>query len=179
MDIILDPPRAAGPIGIGMPFVEAELVLHSLEGYRPPASGVRVNAGFADFDSGLSASLGRGQDGNVETVEVYKPGRDVAVFFRGISIFDIPAEEVIRQLSEIAAIQVEDDGMRVLAPELVLSLWRSVLPDGPDDEDGRYFEAVLVAAPGYYDRSAEPRSADDSSAKRTSGSSNDGQAFLF
>ncbi|GII23292.1 hypothetical protein [Planosporangium mesophilum] len=150
MDLVLGPLRAAGPIRIGMPFAEAERVLHSLEGYRPPAPGERVNAGFADFESGLSVSVGRGRDGNVEAVEVYGPSRDVTVLYRDIAVFDFPAEEVIRRLSEIAPIQVEDDGMRVLAPELLLSLWRSVLPEGPDDEDGRYFEAALVAVPGYY-----------------------------
>jgi hypothetical protein len=162
-----------------MSFVEAEQVLRSLEGYRVPAPGARVNAGFADFDTGLSVSLGRGRDGNVNAVEVFRPSRDVNVLCHGISVFELPAEEVIHRLSEITPIRVEDEGMRALAPELLLSLWRSVLPEDPDDEDGRFFEAALVAAPGYYNPSIESRLAQDSHESCIIGSSDDGQGSLF
>lgn len=179
MDFILDPPRMAGPIEVGMPFAEAESILRSLEGYRPPTAGAHVNAGFADFDTGLSISVGRGRDGHVEAVEVYRPTRDVTVFFRGIAVFEIPADEVIRGLSELIPIQVEDGGLRVVAPDLVLSLWQSVLPEGPDDEDGRYFEAALVAAPGYYDAPVELGSTDGLAGDHLDGSRNEGQESLF
>lgn len=41
-------------------------------------------------------------------------------------------------------------GRSVTAPDLRLALWRAVIPEGSADEDGRYFESVLVARPGYY-----------------------------
>ena len=179
MDFILDPPRMVGPVEIGMPFAEAESMLRLLEGYQQPMAGVHVNAGYADFESGLSISVGRGRDGNVEAVEVYRPTRDITVICRGIAVFEVPADEVVRRLSELTPVQVEDEGLRVLAPDLVLSLWRSVLPEGPDDEDGRYFEAALVAGPGYYGLPVELGSADDLAEKRTDGPRNEGQSSLF
>ena len=179
MDFVLNPPQMAGPIAIGMPFVDAENVLHSLDGYRPPIPGQYVNAGFADFESGLSVSIGRGHDGTVESVEVFRPDRDVTVICRGLPVFELPADEVVRRLSEITAIEIEDEGMRVVAPELLLSLWRSVLPDGPDDEDGRYFEAALVAAPGYHGTPADFEPANDVGGGSASEPSDGAQGSLF
>ncbi|MGA3488380.1 hypothetical protein ACK8GG_10245 [Micromonosporaceae bacterium DT55] len=133
-----------------MSFEEAEQVLQLIDGYQPPRPGNRLNPGFAHYDSELSIALSQDRSGSVDAVEVYRPSRDVVVLFRDIPIFDLPAEEVIQRLSNITSVEIEDDGLRVLAPNLLLSLWRSVLPEGPDDEDGRHFEAVLVAAPGFY-----------------------------
>jgi hypothetical protein len=45
----------------------------------------------------------------------------------------------------------KDDGCSFTAPDLLLALWRPFAPYEPDDEDGRYFQSVLVAEPGYYD----------------------------
>lgn len=150
MDFVLDPPRAAGPLRVGMSFDEAEQALRLIAGYQPPRPGDRPNPGFAHYDSELSISVSRDRNGSVDAVEVYRPSRDVVVLFRDIPIFNLPAEEVIERLSDITPIEVEDGGLRALATDLLLSLWRSVLPEGVEDEDGRYFEAVLVAAPGFY-----------------------------
>lgn len=39
-----------------------------------------------------------------------------------------------------------------VAPDLLLSFWRPFDGDDqPDDEQGYYFNSVLVARPGYYD----------------------------
>jgi hypothetical protein len=50
-------------------------------------------------------------------------------------------------------VRVEEGGDSFVVPDLLLALWRgSNDPDDPD-EDGkpRYFESVLVAAPGYFE----------------------------
>jgi hypothetical protein len=31
-----------------------------------------------------------------------------------------------------------------------MAFWRPTVPESPDDPDGRFFESVLIAAPGYY-----------------------------
>jgi hypothetical protein len=36
-----------------------------------------------------------------------------------------------------------------------LALWRPVTPESPDDQEGRFFESVLIARPGYCDQLAE------------------------
>ena len=54
------------------------------------------------------------------------------------------------KLGEHTSIEVDEDGRSVTAPDLLLALWRSVVPESDGDPDGRYFESVLMAGPGYY-----------------------------
>ena len=72
------------------------------------------------------------------------------VLFRGVDIFGTPADTLVERLREVTSIDVEEDGHSVTAPGLLLALWRSVVPDDDNDPDGRYFESVLIAKPGYY-----------------------------
>jgi len=41
-------------------------------------------------------------------------------------------------------------GYSYLFPRISLSLWRSVKPDAAD-QDGRFFEAIGVGVPGYFE----------------------------
>lgn len=150
MELIIDPPRAVGAVAIGMPFEDAVRLVHGFEGFVSQApTGGYVSPGFAHFESGMSISLGADRSGVVECIEVYRPGQGVSVLFRKIDVFQ-DAEQVIRLLANEVEVVVEDDGLRVLAPQLLLALSRDVLPSGGFDETGRYFDSVLVAAPGYY-----------------------------
>jgi hypothetical protein len=151
VDLIIDPPRGVGPIAIGMPLDQAEQALRAIVGFVPPTPGKRIAPGFAHYESEMSIAVEPDRSRNVRSIEVYRPSRDVNVLYRDISVFRIAADDVIRRISDIVRLEIEDDGLRVLAPELLLSLSRDTLPEGPEDEDGRYFEAVLVAVPGYYD----------------------------
>ena len=53
-------------------------------------------------------------------------------------------------LREHAAIESAEEEHSVTAPDLLLALRRSVVPENHDDPKCRYFESVLVARPGYY-----------------------------
>lgn len=153
MDLILDPPHGVGPIRIGMPFEEAVQVLHAIDGFIPQSdTGGYRSPGFAHFESGMSISLAPDNCGAVKAAEVYRPDGDVRVLYGDIDLFNRPAAEVIRLLAATAEVRVEDEGLWVVAPDLLLSLSRDTLPDDDEDEDGRYFGAVLIAAPGYYDQ---------------------------
>jgi hypothetical protein len=46
----------------------------------------------------------------------------------------------------------EEPGYSLTAPNLLLAFWRSAVPEGSYDPEGRYFEGVMLARPGYYDR---------------------------
>lgn len=151
MDLIIDPPRSVGPIEIGMPFEEANSLLRGIPGFVSPAPGEEYAPGFAYYQSEMSIAVDPGVGDRVRSIEIYRPERGVNIWFRDLSIFNVPVDEVIHFLNQITAIDIEDDGRTVIAPDLLLSLGRSVLPEGPQDEYGRYFESVLVAAPGYYD----------------------------
>lgn len=151
MDLIIDPPRAVGPIEIGMPFAEAERALRDIPGFLPPSLGEKRAPGFAHYESEMSIAVEPSLDGRVRSIEVYSPSEGVEVRFGELSVFAVPAEELIRRIGEANDLQIEGDGLRVVAPNLLLSLQRATLPEDPEDEDGRYFESILVAAPGYYD----------------------------
>lgn len=152
MNIHLRPPTEAAGILIGSTRSEARghcLALGNPSEFRrsdePSASLVLQRP------SGLSIFVYFDQDDFVEAIEFGGPrsGEDV-VSYRGFDIFGTPADELIQRLSEHDLIEVSEHGRSVTAPDLLLSLWRPVIPEGPADEDGRYFESVLVARPGYY-----------------------------
>ena len=159
MRLVLDPPQSVGPIRIGMPFADAEALLRGIPGYLPRKPGTRVNPGFAHYESGLSVSVGRDRQGLVEAVEVFRPEREVSVLFRDIAVFALPAEEVTNRLQAMTPIEVQDGGGTILAPGLLLCLWRPGVPDDPEDYEGQFFQSALVAAPGYYEET-EPRTSE-------------------
>lgn len=154
-ELFLDPPRAAGPIVLGMPADAASAMLRTMDGYLERDRGSRPNRYFAHYACGLSISVSPGPAGLVDAVELYRPERDVTVLFGDVAVFDLPADEVIRRIGSMTPVEVEDDGLTVIAPALLLALGRPTLPEGPEDSDGRYFESVLVAGPGYYDGRSE------------------------
>ncbi|MER5268263.1 hypothetical protein ABTZ99_39845 [Actinosynnema sp. NPDC002837] len=135
-----------------MPFDEAAELLHSLDGYRTPSPGRDSRLGFAHYESELTISLSPDRERRVKAIELYRPERDVTIRFGDIAIFDTPADEVIQRLSGVTRLEVEDEGLHVVAPDLLLALGRPFRSDSADEPEGWYFESVLVAAPGYYDR---------------------------
>ena len=54
------------------------------------------------------------------------------------------------KLGAHTSIEVDEGGRSVTAPDLLLALWRPVVPEGDCDRDGWYFESVVMAGPGYY-----------------------------
>lgn len=150
MRLELNPPVGAGPVEIGMRSDDVMRVLREIPGYVEPGPGEARQPGFGHYESGMSISAGPGRAGVVEAIEIYRPAADVQVVYHDLDVFNTPAQEVVDRLSGMTPLQIEDDGLLVVAPELLMSLWRPVLPEDEDDEDGRYFDSVLVAAPGYY-----------------------------
>lgn len=149
MQLDLLPPTSVGPVQIGAPLAEAESALASIDGYVAPDPLRPRRRGFATFASGLSIALHSDGVGNVKAIEVYRSDDDT-VRFDGIDLFRTPADEIIALLESRTPVQLEEEGRTVIAPDLPMSLWRGTLPDFPGDEDGRYFESVLIASPGYF-----------------------------
>lgn len=147
--IDLDPPRGVGDLAIGMPIEEAERILREIPGFRPPAVGEVRNRGFAYYDSELSISLDFDSIGVVRAIELFRSEGDVQITLRGLSLFEEPADVVIARLSEMFRLEIEDEGLNVMAPDVFIGLWRSVTPEESSGEEGRYFESVLIATPGY------------------------------
>lgn len=149
MQLELIPPERVGPIMIGMDFDEAQRRLAELPGYRAPAPWDRMAPGFAHYESEMSISI-HAERKRVTAVEVFRPERGDSVVYRGILVFELPAEQVIAELAALHRVDVVRDGLFVVAPDVLIAMSRPHLPISPDDEDGRYFESVLVSTPGYY-----------------------------
>ena len=160
MNFDLHPPQAAGPLRIGTAGHDTVEILKQLgtpqvlcrTAGSPPAWGVHR-------PSGLFVLILFDADDHVEAIEFGRPdSTDDSVAYDGLDVFATPAADLIRQLRQRTAIDVEEeeDGHAFTAPSLLLSLWRPVTPESPEDQEGRFFESVLIARPGYYDQLAEP-----------------------
>jgi hypothetical protein len=153
MDIHLRPPTEAAGIRIGS--TRAEARRHCLALGKPSEfrrSDEASPALVLERPSGLMIFVYFGREDSVEAIKFGRARSDEdVVSYRGFDIFGTPANELIQRLSEHDRTEVSDGGRSVTAPELLLALWRAVVPEHPADDEGRYFESVLVARPGYYD----------------------------
>jgi hypothetical protein len=151
----LHPPIAAGPLRIGggghetveiLKQFGTPLVLCRTEG-KAPGWGVHR-------PSGLFIGTFFDADHHVEAIEFGRPdGTDDIITYDGLGIFTTPAADLISRLRQRCVIHDEEEegGHAFIAPSLLLSLWRPVTAESPDDQEGRFFESVLIARPGYYD----------------------------
>jgi hypothetical protein len=151
MDVDLRPPAQAGPVRIGMSFEEAKASLSALEGFDAARSFTDSAPAFAAFSSGLAFSLSHQESTGVGTVEVYSASAVRGVVYEGIDVFTTPAAELIGQLVVSYQVVIEEDGRLVTLPKQSISFWRATLPEEELDEDGRYFQTVMVAHEGYFD----------------------------
>ncbi|MFI8461680.1 hypothetical protein [Kitasatospora sp. NPDC085464] len=152
MHFELAPPIGVGPLQIGMKRQAANSTLDSLR--EPRAISPSDRPGQRIFrPSGLMISIGCTRD-RLEAVEFGRPSESSdIVSFKGVDIFGLPARNVVTRMSEITTIvAAEDDPASFVAPDLLLSFWRPFQgDDDPEDEQGYYFNSVLLARPGYYD----------------------------
>ena len=156
MDFGLAPPIGVGPLRIGMTRRSAGTVLDSLR--DPSAVSESDRPGQHIFrPGGLMISIHCGRD-LLEAVELGRPStRTDRVVFRGLDVFTIPARELAQRMSEYTTIEADpDDPASFIAPDLLLSFWRPFAADDePDEEQGYFFNSVLLARPGYYDTPAQ------------------------
>lgn len=157
MAIVVDlhPPDAAGPLRIGADrtemvtalreFGEPRLVTRTL-GHRP--------AWAVQRPSGLLVRAHLDRDGLLNAIEFGRPtGTEDVIRYRDMDVFGTPAEEFIAALRKHTSVIEEDHGYAYVAPDLLLSCWRAATPKNGDDTDGRHFDSVLIARPGYYNPS--------------------------
>jgi hypothetical protein len=150
--IDLRPPDAAGPLRIGAD--RAELIA-ALREFGVPrlvtrAPG-RIPSWAVDRPSGLAIRCHVDRAGHLDAVEFGRPTTNAdAVRYQDLDVFGAPAEEFVATLRRRAHVVEEEHGYAYVAPDLLLSCWRATTPKDPDDTDGRYFDSVLIARPGYY-----------------------------
>jgi hypothetical protein len=149
--IVLEPPNGAAGIRIGATRAEAEQQLRTHGDSATFRRGGEGNPALkVHTASGLSVFVYFDDADAVDAIEFGRSDGGERVTFEEIDVFGTPAHSVIEELARRTVVEVEEDGRSVTATELVLELWRSTLPESAEDEDGRYFESVLIARPGYY-----------------------------
>lgn len=152
MGIVLAPPTGAAGVCIGAGRAEAarQAAVHG-----DPET-------FRRGDETIASLIVRGTSGPtifvyfddsdvVNAVELARPDDGESVTFHDIDVFGTPADEIIQALVRHTEVEVTEGGRSVTAPSLFLALWRATVPQSAEDEEGRYFESVLVASPGYND----------------------------
>ncbi|MFF3784375.1 hypothetical protein [Streptomyces sp. NPDC001933] len=156
MDFDLAPPIGVGPLRIGMTRQSANTALDSL----------RDLSAVSEFDrpgqhvfrpSGLMISIHCTRD-MLEAVELGRPSTQTdRVTFRDLDVFAIPACELVQRMSEYTSIEADpDDPASFIASDLLLSFWRPFAADDePEEEQGYFFNSVLLARPGYCDTPAQ------------------------
>lgn len=87
---------------------------------------------------------------SVEAIETGRPADGSSVLYGDLDVFAISAQDVVRALRRHTPVAGTQDETSYVAADLLLSFWRSAAPESPGDEEGRYFDSVLVARPGYY-----------------------------
>lgn len=96
----------------------------------------------AFFDSGFQIFYD-GDNPIVDSIELSR-GCGFEVMLSGVSVFEIPVEEVLVKVKEVTGIKpiTEDDGYSYEIPKLGLWFWR---PDNEcDEEEGMYFSTVGI-----------------------------------
>jgi hypothetical protein len=153
MDLNVVPGERLGPFVLGAAESELERVFRSVEGLVEPAPFQPRPRGTAHYDFRMTVKARIDRGGRVESVQVSGSGASESfrVRFRGVDLLGAPAHEVMHLLSQVDEIQADEFGYRVVAPHLGIVLARSVVPDDEDDEEGRYFTAVLIARQGSMD----------------------------
>ncbi|MET8102366.1 hypothetical protein ABZV29_38990 [Streptomyces sp. NPDC005236] len=156
MDFDLTPPIGVGPLRIGMPRQSANTALDSLRDLSAVSESDRPGQ-HVFRPSGLMISIHCTRD-MLEAVELGRPSaRTDRVVFRGLDVFEIPARELVQRMGEYTSIEADpDDPASFIASDLLLSLWHPFAADDePDEEQGYFFNSVLLARPGYYDTPAQ------------------------
>jgi hypothetical protein len=153
----LRPPVAAGPLLIGatghdtveaLKQIGSPQIFCTTPGSRP-AWGVQR-------PSGLFISSYFDANDDLEAIEFGRPsGKDDVVTYDGLDVFTTPAADLVTHLRRHTTVRQEENEHAFTATGLLLALWRQVSPDSPADQEGRFFDSVLVAQPGYDHRPTE------------------------
>ncbi|MEU6931799.1 hypothetical protein AB0A05_21880 [Streptomyces sp. NPDC046374] len=152
MQFVLDPPRGAAPVRLGMTLDETVAVVSAWGVPRVyPADAVRdFDLVSTEYDGiGFQAALER--DHQVTTVAIWGPDEDedpdVQVLLDGLDVFRTPADEILAHAARKGWHVNNDDPRAPCVPGVTLAFTRDTSQEVPRDENGLpvHFTSVLVA----------------------------------
>ncbi len=134
------PKNGVGPIKLGMSRADVE----SCFGIPEFDNGTRIgymSGYFIDFDA----------ENNVEFIELSNSD-EFKITYSGVDLHNVDAMGVISLIEGDDNYDRSDPeiGYSYVFKRIGLSLWRGTIPEGVEDTDGKYFEAIGVAIEGYF-----------------------------
>jgi hypothetical protein len=143
------PHVGVGPVKLGMTRGEVHRVMPGpresfLKGLNPE------HETDAYHDSGFQVFYG-GEGPVVEYIELSREA-GFRVLYRGLDVFATPADQVLAHVPGDATFDptAPELGYAYVFPDLDLSLWRPVVPESPEDSEGREFSTIGIGVAGYY-----------------------------
>jgi hypothetical protein len=110
----------------------------------------------AASDSAWASASDRPGTGLVNAIELWRPTERDIVRYHDIDVFGLPAREVVARLRHVVNIEPNENDNGFTARDVYLALWRPfAADDDPTEEQGYFFQSVLMARPGYDDTPVE------------------------
>jgi hypothetical protein len=149
MQFDIKPLVGIGPVRLGMSCEEVRLVM----GVEPNVFQKSQNSqqtADAFHNNGFQVFY-TGEQPTVEYIELSRDC-DFSVFIDGIDVFSMPANELIMNITQKSNFDQNDPelGYSYVFPEWELALWRPVVPENDDENDGRYFSTIGIGIHGYF-----------------------------
>jgi hypothetical protein len=137
----IQPGIGVGPVKLGMTRQEVHDALGKPDWSRDEREGF-LGGFFVDFD----------QSGRVEFIELAK-SKQFKALFEHKCLHEVPADDAILFVSKFDKFDETNRelGHTYIFLKLQMSLWRGTMPEDEDDSDGRFFEAIGIAIPGYFE----------------------------
>jgi len=145
----VEPHVGAGPIKLGLSREEVRKVMGA-----PFRTYAKVpGEPLTDTYFGTDLQVCYDATDRVEYIELNGPG-SINPTLRGRTLLFAPAQEVIEWMRGISDFDSDDPelGHSYVYPALDLSLWRPIVPEGPEDVEGLTFRSVGVGRLGYYSK---------------------------
>jgi hypothetical protein len=143
------PHLGVGPVKLGMAREEVRRVMP-----RPHESFLKVPDSKHETDAFHDGGFQVFYTGEAPLVEYIELSRDSGfrVLYKGLDVFATAVDQVLAHVTGDAPFDPANPvlGYAYIFPELDLSLWRPVLPESPDDPQGREFATMGLGVPGYY-----------------------------
>jgi hypothetical protein len=143
----VEPHVGAGPIKLGLSRGE----LRKLMGAPFRTYSKVPGEPLTDTYFGTDLQVYYDASDRVEYIELNGP-RSINPTLRGRTLLFAPAEEVIEWMRGVSDFDADNPelGYSYIYPALDLSLWRPIVPEGPEDVEGLTFRSVGVGRLGYY-----------------------------
>lgn len=88
----------------------------------------------------------------VEYIELSRGQSSFGARYKGVDVFASRTDDVIALITRDAVVDESNPEFpySYVFPSLELALWRSSLPDAPDDVSGHYFDTIGIGRSGYF-----------------------------